>query len=235
MKEDISDILEFQIVDKIDNTVKVVYASAVENNAQTIRLCNAKYLRLFGQLWFLDDSEYFDVITYNEDGSLLVAPSNEGVEAFKGQTLKLEKPYYLRGTARAVNFEWNKLSEIEGFKLPLVWLVNPTPEKFFTDPPIERNSDLRILLLCYANFADDWTKEHREKNVIPLMNLADEIVKAVNLNQLYFNRVLDYDTKDFAKFGTEDNSGIIKNIIDANLSGVELRISLEVLKQNCNC
>lgn len=235
MKEDISDILEFDIVDKIDNTVKVVYASEVVNNQQIIKLCNAKYLRLFSQIWYLDDTEYFSVVSYNEDGSLTVVGSNEGIIAFKGQTLKLAKPYYLRGTARAVNFEWNKLSEIQGFKLPLVWLVNPTSEKFSTNPPIERTSDLRIFLLCNANFIDDWTKEHREKNIVPLINLAEEIVNSINLNQKLFNRVIEYDTKDFAKFGTEDTSGIIKNIIDANLSGVELKFSVEVLKQNCKC
>jgi hypothetical protein len=89
--------------------------------------------------------------------------------------------------------------------------------------------------LTKANFADDWTKEHREKNVIPLINLADEIVKSINKNQLYFNRLIDFDVKDFARFGTEDTTGIIKNIIDAKLSGVEMRFSLDVLKQNCKC
>jgi hypothetical protein len=235
MRQDISDIIEFEIIEKLDTTVKVVYAGPVENNTQIIRLCDVKFLRLFGVMWYLDESEYFSVLTYNEDGSLTITASNEGIEAYKGQTLKLKKPFYLKGTPRAINFEWNKLSEIEGLKLPLVWLVNPTNEKFISDPPIERTSDCRLFLLTKANFADDWTKEHREKNIIPLINLADEIVRTVNRNQLYFNRLIDFDIKDFARFGTEDTTGIIKNIIDAKMSGVEQRLSLDVLKQNCKC
>ena len=236
MRKDISDILEFEIIEKIDTTVQVVYASPVEDRTQTIRLCNNKYLRLFGVIWFLDESEYFSVLSYNPDGSLLVALSNTGFEAFKGQTLKLKLPFYLKGTPMAVNFEWNKLSEIQGLKLPLVWLLKPIYQTFFDDSILDRKSELVIYLVCEANFADDWTDELDEKNVIPLINLADEIVNSINRNKKMFNKVLEYKALDLSKFGTEEKNGMVKNILDAKLSGVELTVTLEVREQTeCNC
>ena len=236
MRQDISDILEFEIIDKIDTTVKVVYASPVENNTQVIRLCDVKFLRLFGVMWYLDESEYFSVLTYNEDGSLTIKASNDGIEAYKGQVLKLKKPFYLKGTPMAVNFEWNKLNQVQGLKLPLIWLLRPIKQKFFDDSILDRRSELVLYLVCEANFADDWTDELDEKNVIPLLNLANEIVNAINNNKKMFNKVLDWEALDLSKFGTEEKNGMVKNILDAKLSGVELSVSLEVREQTeCKC
>ena len=45
-----------------------------------------------------------------------------------------------------------------------------------------------------------------------------------------------YDLKNFTRFGTESNNGFTANIIDADLTGVELRISLPIYKlSDCKC
>jgi len=51
-----------------------------------------------------------------------------------------------------------------------------------------------------------------------------------------FKRVLDTQRITFARFGVEKDNGMFQNILDANLSGVELRITLKKFKENCvNC
>jgi hypothetical protein len=44
-----------------------------------------------------------------------------------------------------------------------------------------------------------------------------------------------YEIVNFTRFGTEQSNGYFQNILDANLSGVELRIKLTKYKQNCKC
>jgi hypothetical protein len=41
--------------------------------------------------------------------------------------------------------------------------------------------------------------------------------------------------KTFSRFGVEQENGMFQNILDANLSGVELNLSLTKFKANCKC
>ena len=67
-----------------------------------------------------------------------------------------------------------------------------------------------------------------------MSRLADLFIQAVNKDRQYLT--LDqYELINFTRFGTEDTKGYIQNILDANLSGVELRISLTKYKENCKC
>jgi hypothetical protein len=50
-----------------------------------------------------------------------------------------------------------------------------------------------------------------------------------------FETIENYEVITFSRFGVEQQNGMFKNILDANLSGVELRITLKKYKQNCKC
>jgi hypothetical protein len=43
------------------------------------------------------------------------------------------------------------------------------------------------------------------------------------------------DVKNFNRFGTETIQGFDRNIIDADLTGIEMKFTLVVRKQSCNC
>ena len=232
--QDIDDIVEKKIIDKINCNIRVTEVLAVDGQTQIVKFCDKKYLRLFGSFFSLDDTKEFSVVQYLENDYVQVfLPENTIISA--NQVYKIRLPYYFRGTQMAVNFEWKAFSDYEGVKLPLVWLINPIEEDFTPHLPTERTSQLRFFLLTSADFTNDFTKQFRQKNIVPLLSLAHEIVETVINDKVNFNRILTYKTRDFSKFGVEERQGIVKNIIDSNVSGVELTFSLEVLKQNCKC
>ena len=65
--------------------------------------------------------------------------------------------------------------------------------------------------------------------------LAEEFVKVIE-NDRQFLTLEEYDVINFTRFGTEQENGYFQNILDANLSGVELRIKLSKYKDTtCKC
>jgi hypothetical protein len=48
-----------------------------------------------------------------------------------------------------------------------------------------------------------------------------------------FKRVIQATKKDYSRFGVETDAGMIKNILDADLSGVELNFTLTAYKGTC--
>ena len=50
-----------------------------------------------------------------------------------------------------------------------------------------------------------------------------------------FKVIEDFELITFSRFGVEQQTGMFQNILDANLSGVELRITLTMYKANCKC
>lgn len=231
---DIDTIVKERVIDTINNVIRVKSVTPLENSRQTVVFCDSKYLRLFGSFFTSDNVFEFGVLMYNSEGSVTVAVP-EGVEIQRGNEFILRIPYYFKGTPMAVNMEWKKFSSYEGVKLPLIWLLQPTNEVFRERNTVERVSDIKFFLLCGADFTNDFTDDFRRKNVQPLFELAKCITESVNRNSMYFNKLVDHRTRDFSKFGTEEKTGIVKSIIDSNLSGVELTFSLEVLKKNCKC
>jgi hypothetical protein len=64
--------------------------------------------------------------------------------------------------------------------------------------------------------------------------LCDEFIKVVEANRNY-QTIENYDIITFSRFGVERDNGMFQNVLDANLSGVELRITLTKYKENCKC
>jgi hypothetical protein len=68
----------------------------------------------------------------------------------------------------------------------------------------------------------------------PMTQLVGEFIDTVaGLRQ--YQTVDQYEIITFSRFGVEQDQGVFKHILDANLSGVELRLSLTKYKQNCKC
>jgi hypothetical protein len=64
--------------------------------------------------------------------------------------------------------------------------------------------------------------------------LAKGFIDAMASNRK-FKTVEDYEMLTFSRFGVERSDGMFQNILDANLSGVELRVTLTKFKENCKC
>lgn len=232
--QDIDKIVENEIIDKINTSIKVKTAGAVNNMAQTVTFCNQKYLRLFDVL--VDKVLDIPYLVLSNDGyNVVIQITNDMEPIKKGAILDIPKPFYHRGTPRALNSEWSQISDDERDKLPGVWLLNPIDETFLLKNDVERTAEIMLFIMCSANLEDDVTEDLREKNVFPMLQMAKEIERAIASNPKFFNRLETYKTRDYSVFGTENTNGMIKQIIDSKLSAVSMGFSLEILKGNCNC
>ena len=144
-------------------------------------------------------------------------------------------PYWLTGTKISANREWTIADNDLLNKTPIVWLLELIKYKAFgRESTFDWESELRLFVLDETNVTDFYVADHREQVVLPMENLVDEIIKVIN-NDRKFVRVESYDVYSFSRFGVEKDQGMFQNILDANLSGVELRIVLKKYKENCKC
>lgn len=135
-------------------------------------------------------------------------------------------PFYLTGTRLAANNEWTMAGANLTSKLPLIWLLETINETFFgRGAAQERASEIRLFFLNETNVREFYTKDHREQVVNPMQQLALEFVRVIQ-SKPEFQTLEDFSIKTFSRFGVESQKGVIQNILDANLSGVELQLTL---------
>ncbi len=140
-------------------------------------------------------------------------------------------PFYKHGTPRAVNSE---LFEVDADQeLPLIWLLEILTQTVFRaeENPLDYSADLRLFFLDEYDPEDDLTTDIYSDIVRPMQSMVEEFIKEVELDGIYQD--LDqYTTTNWAKFGVySTNTGSTSKILDAYLSGIELRINLELMKK----
>lgn len=152
-----------------------------------------------------------------------------------GDTLTIDSPFNITGTKIATNLEWTKASGFAIDKTPLVWLLDTFDEQEFgAESSIERIVDFKVFFLDETDIKNYYTADHKEQVIQPMMMLKDEFLKVIKKNRV-FKAVESDKIKYYSRFGTESNQGFEKNILDANLSGLVLSLSLTKFKGNCTC
>ena len=107
--------------------------------------------------------------------------------------------------------------------------------KYGRESVFDWESDVRIFFLDETDITNYYTKDHISNVVEPMTELALLFINAVNSDRKYLT-IDQYEIINFTRFGNEQENGYFQNILDANLSGVELRIKLTRYKENCkNC
>lgn len=228
--KDIVDIVEDEIIEKMDNTINVL--SFV---GDTLTVCDLKWSR--PNLNAEDSSgNTYKITSVDYDNSTLVISPN-GAYTFSGNQLKITSPVFFVGTPISTNKEWGNFNKDERKKLPLAWLLEPIPEIFNSDEsPIERDSEIMFIFLDSNNVAQWRTRQTHKERLRGLYNMVDVFIDTIKENGLFHSSEMQYKTKNFTKFGKETSHGVETNIIDANLTGVEVKLTLSVRRTyGCNC
>lgn len=222
MINDISQSIE-DLVNAIDPTIEGIYLPAPD---EFTTVCNTKWARVGKYIKdALNDQFLITAINYD---NWIQAGIIDGV-------ITLPIPYFVPGTQIEANREWTIAENDLTKKTPLVWLLHGIRyNSFGRESVIAWESDLRIFFLDETDVLNYYTKDHLNNVVIPMTKLAEEFIKVVKNNRQY-QRVDEWQILEFSRFGSEQENGYFKNILDANLSGVELRITLRKYKENCKC
>jgi hypothetical protein len=238
MRRNIEDIVE-EIVDSIDKTIliaKIFDASEVQT---TLYMCDIKWIKV-GTIVSDELGNEVPVVEVSDD-YIVVDKTQYIIDngfsfVWSSKTLTIVKDiYFMRGTPRVVDTEWQKLSPRVKEKTPFVWLVKPLNERDYTNGQgLERTADLRIY------FLDDTLLKYKQQentnNVIkPLRAWVGAFFEAIEQNP-DFGKFDGYDSRELTRFGTETSQGVDANIIDANLSAIEVRFTLPIRKgAKCLC
>ncbi len=221
----IVDIVENEIIARMDNRVMVLSFAG-----KKVTVCNAKWARKNKVFTGTDNLPNLIVNVVGND--IFLELDYTGGTGYAS----IELPIYFHGTPRVTNTEWKASGNNEAAKVPFIWLVEPVNEEYQNEESvIERNSDIQILI-CDSRDGTNWTNNdiHSQRSNT-LYALADEFIASVKRNRK-FARFTNYRERNLTKLGTENLNGFEKNIIDSDLTAIEIRLTLPIYKtSNCNC
>lgn len=197
--------------------------------------CNLKWARVGKIVMDETTGNSFTIVSLVDDALILEPlPTNPTVEP-PSNVLLLPNPFYLSGTKIAANNEWSKVTNSLMAKTPVIWLLELIRFKTYgRESTIDFETDVRLFFLDETNVTQYYTSDHRSNVVMPMTQLVGEFMESVARSRSY-QTIDQYEIITFSRFGVEQEQGVFKNILDANLSGVEMRVTLTKYKQNCKC
>jgi hypothetical protein len=158
-----------------------------------------------------------------------LTPHNGAPDPFNDTVVFAPPIKFLHGTPQTTNGEYLQLGQNSLDKVPLVWLI----ENYQYNEP-EGDSAIgavfSVVLVCL-----DWAKEvawnndqHNDLVIKPMESLARAIRDSIN-SDFAFRRLEDIAMKPRPRFGVEvTNKGNRQKMFNEDLSGVEMRFSLQV-------
>jgi hypothetical protein len=231
MKE-VTDLF-IDIVEGIDNSIELKYVELI-NNQTHFHVCDTKWARK-GKLIRGYDSAVpqisygMNIVDVIED-ELIIVDGNQYVDV-----LSLYSPFYISGTKISTNNEWNKRDKNLMNKTPLCWLYQNYNETIYgDDASLERTITLNIAFIDETNPMYQKNKDHIDNVVVPMKKLVQYFIKSIDKKPIY-KKLKQHNLKTYSRFGVETDSGVVQNILDADLGGVVLSITLDKFKEPCKC
>jgi hypothetical protein len=149
---------------------------------------------------------------------------------YEGLVVVAPEPKFFYGTPSSLNDEYLKIKSRRTLKkTPFIWFLgsyeyeSPAP-----DSPIEMGLDGRLFFMDGAQEIKWTTDQHNELVIKPMNNLVDAFVNVVE-EDYSFKTLGSYSRRPRERFGVEvANQGNTRKIIDEDLSGIDVRILLEL-------
>jgi hypothetical protein len=230
MADLISNIIKTQVVDRLNNELKIIRAGSWNSltQLQTVTFCDIKWLQLYNATL-----EGQTVVSITGNQVVLNSP----VPLAQGETLTIERPKFFHGTPYNTVQEWHDFTTQEREKLPFIWLVTPANERYNNrTATVERISDCQLFFVHWS----DWQMLNQNRvneTIAPLHRLVDEFIEAIDENPRAFDRLNDRgQRKEYPKFGRETSKGIEEVIMNSTLGAVKLDIDLRIKRDLiCKC
>lgn len=217
------------VIDSIDNTI----FGTIDASTGAILTCKTKWMRI-GKSVFNADGDEYKVLTLVRDEQFTAEAVNLNSPPLEG-TIYLQSPFWISGTHMATNNEWTKVTPNLLQKTPIAWLLETIRlVKYGYGDTRDFETEVRMFFLDETDIVNYYTADHREQVVLPMSELAIEFIETLKSNRK-FKLIDQYQMLTFSRFGIERSDGMFQNILDANLSGVEVQVSVTKYKENCKC
>lgn len=222
-----SDIVE-QLVQRVDNKLRVISVSPLVNGVQTVVFCDVKYLALYNR--FLSGEQVLTI-----SGNSVEVETSTAFQV--GDIVELPIPLFMHGTPYNTVQEWHDhLGHDERTKLPFIWLVTPTSDnnQDFRSA-IKRIAGCQIFFVHWSNWVE--LNQNRVNDAIrPLTALKNEFIKACNRSPQIIDKLDGHQTKEYPKFGRESNKGVEEVIYNSTLAAVRIELDLRIKDfKICEC
>lgn len=218
------------VIQALDNNLVLIDVSAVVDSTQIVRVECSKWIKLFSTI--IVNNLIYPVLTYNEDGTFTISlPVGFAVLNNLSQ-ITIQRPIFLNGTFLNTKLEWANMSLQEKEKLPFIWLVSPTTTTGGdTDATID-SAEWNLWLVHWS----DWKKlnaDRQDEAIRPLAFLKDEFIATIKRMTEVFPSYENFTSKDYPKWGVENEKGIEKVMLDSTLSAIELNINVNFYRSYC--
>ena len=222
----------FEIVEKIVNDMDL---SVKVNSftATTIDVCELLSMRV-GRIITNDSNEQFRVTEIN--GNIVTLEPVNHSNPWSGNFAYVKKPTFLQGEWMSANSEYLDMDNNTFNKTPLIWLVRGYTEDHKGAMSSIEFSVNPVIYFLEETPSSGWlNSEHDENAVNPMYRLAKRFIETVE-KTLNIRDLESYSITDKPRFGVKvGNKGSSKTIIDDFLSGVEMRLPMEVYDNCINC
>ena len=221
------------IIDKLPRELKII--NVVDS---TLFVCETTGWLTIGKVISINALEY-KINSIENNVSLTVEPFNHSTPVALDTTEVIQHEItYFHGKPSSVNNEYSLKDEYTRNKTPFSWVYENyeyTGEDTESAFAAEFNG-IRIFFLDWTK-VQEWNNDEHNKYVIkPMENLAKMVVAYIK-EDYSFRRPENYRIKPHTRFGVDrTNKGDDKKIINEDLSGVELNISLQLYNLDfCKC
>ena len=219
-----------EIVAAINNTF--IVKTITDNGDGTYTITTNDTLHLQEGYPLTIDSNDYEIVTIVKDTSIKISGSVlPTVTSFE-----VYAPVYYHGTVIKVKSEIKNKTENVLARTPFIYLrelIEEDVNSKYSNSPIEKTADLQILFLTNCNYVDWKIDDHYEKAIAQMKNLVDRFMLAVYAD-VRIGEFESYKLTNHVNFGVYvTNEGSRKSVFNDNLTGIEMKISLPFLKQDC--
>ncbi len=224
------------IFGKIDSNVKIEEIISSGANYE-IQVCNPKWMRsgskfmdVRGVVWMVSEIDYdTNVVT-------CVRLTNTAV-LNRLETIVIDSPVFKSGTPRNLTKE-EALALTGGASSAtmFIWLL----ETISGNDPIKTENggsdfDYTFYILFSTDYPSTTNEQRHNHGIIQATQLRAELKRIMDETNGIF-RLTKMDWKEFNYFGRENESGMESFILNANLSGIECRVSVRATRKLiCKC
>lgn len=198
-------------------------------------VCETKYISIGKTIKDENNNEY--LVTAFEANNWIDVSAKNGAPPFAGTIVKPPPVLFMHGTPKTTNNEFLQINSRTLKKVPFAWLLESYEyDDLAPDSSLEAVFNVRIFLLDWCDLPKWTNNKHNELAIKPMEALRDSLREVIN-SDYSFKRLVSINTKVRPRFGVEiSNEGNDRQIIDQDLSGIEIVFSLEAYDVSvCKC